>query len=46
MPNNKNADLMKYVCYTNVALCYQKIQWDWTTPATTAQDDWENAAQS
>jgi type VI secretion system secreted protein Hcp len=46
MPNNKNADLMKYVCYTNVALCYQKIQWDWTKPATTAQDDWESPQAS
>lgn len=41
MLNNKNADLMKYAEYEEVAFTYQKISWTWNEGGITSEDDWE-----
>ncbi len=41
MPNNKNAELMKYEHTISVELVYQKIEWTWLVDGTkSAFDDW------
>lgn len=41
MPNNKDAQLMKFVEYEEVAFTYQKIEWIWVNGGITAMDSWE-----
>jgi type VI secretion system secreted protein Hcp len=36
IPANATLPLREEITFT-----YQKIQWSWTTPPLTAQDDWE-----
>jgi len=39
--NIRNADLVKYAEYEEIALTYQKIEWTWNDGGKTAGDDWE-----
>jgi type VI secretion system secreted protein Hcp len=39
-PNAKNTDTMHLESYLEVSFTYQKIQWTWADPSTTAADDW------
>lgn len=42
MSDNQNAAQAKLPLQEQVSFTYQKIEWTWTDPATTAADDWES----